>query len=82
MLALDSQIEKWYSCPMQDKTYTQIHEEVDRAIQESIHESPASAGEIAEKTGVHKSLVARRFAKLGYVWIGGRWIYKHKEDHE
>jgi len=62
-----------------EKKYTTIHDEVDKAIQDSIHESPASAGEIAKKTGVHKSLVARRFAELGYVWTGTRWVYRHNE---
>jgi len=66
----------------ENKKYEQVHNEVDKAIQESIHESPASAGEIAKKTGVHKSLVARRFAELGYVWTGTRWVYQHNGGHE
>ncbi len=47
------------------------------AIEGSTHTTPASAGEIAKKLGVPKTLVARIFAETGYVWTGTRWIYRH-----
>ena len=60
-----------------------VHTLVDDAILSSITKSPASTGEIADKTKQQKTLVARRFAVLGFVWNGKRWVYRHNEaTHE
>ncbi len=50
---------------------------IDEAIEGSTHTTTDSAGEIAKRLGVQKTLVARRFAYLGYEWTGTRWIYRH-----
>ncbi|MCR4307305.1 MAG: hypothetical protein NUV80_01990 [Candidatus Berkelbacteria bacterium] len=50
---------------------------IDDAILGSTYTATASAGEIAKKLNMQKSLVARRFAYLGYEWTGTRWVYRH-----
>ena len=61
------------------KEQEEKHEAVDKAIQESLEESPASVNEIARKTGNNPMLVLRRFVYLGYRYKGGRWVYRHNE---
>ncbi len=55
------------------------HNLIDKAIEESMKESPASVNEIARITGQPPQKVHRRFIWLGWRHEGGRWVWKHKE---
>ena len=58
------------------------HAEIDKAIEESMKESPDPVNEIAKKTGQHPMKVRRRFLALGWRHEGGRWVYRHNEGKE
>lgn len=53
---------------------------IDEAIEDSMRESPASVSFIAQVTGLHPSMVHRRFLDLGWTREGGRWVWKHKKS--
>ena len=55
------------------------HAEIDKAIEESMKESPDPVNEIAKKTGQNPMKVRRRFLALGWRHEGGRWVYRHNE---
>ncbi len=65
----------------QDTDYDKVHQEIDEAIEESVQESPASLGVIAENLNkkYHKSLIRRRFM-FNWKRDGGRWVRKHNDD--
>ena len=53
-------------------------QKIEKAMEESMRESPASVLAIAEKTGLHPSKVHRCYVDLGWVHEDGRWVLKGK----
>lgn len=56
------------------------HNLIDKAIEESLKESPDAVNEIARLTGQTPMIVYRRFIDLGYVYRGGRWVMEDGKD--
>lgn len=52
------------------------HEKVDKAILESVKETPAPARYIAKQTGEHITLVVRRYRFLGFEYSDGHWVWR------
>ncbi len=58
------------------------HNLIDKAIKDSMRESPAPVNEIARITGQPPQKVYRRFVWLGWRYENGRWVYRHNEGKE